>query len=99
MDGLPVLIPHLQTRLLLLRGKKKARLHALSECASSSFLWFFEACFLKKKKSVCVCVFMGACLHFGKTIFTGMLGSLNLMLSISQQQTFPSLLSQPPKRA
>lgn len=63
MDGLPVLIPHLQTRLLLLRGKKKARLHALSECASSSFMWFFEACSLKKKKvSVYVYSWVHACI-------------------------------------
>ena len=33
----------------------------------------------KKKKCVCVCVFMCACLNFGKTVFTGMLGSLNLI--------------------
>lgn len=65
-----VLIPHLQTRLLLLRGKKKARLRFVRVCFFLLYV-IFES--VLKKKSVCVCVFMGACLHFGKTVFTGML--------------------------
>lgn len=60
----PHLIPHLESRLLLLKGWKKARLCALSK---SVFLPLSCACFCflkknKNKNTVYMCVCVHACI-------------------------------------
>lgn len=95
----PHLIPHLESRLLLLKGWKKARLCALSK---SVFLPLSCACFcfLKKIKikTLCTCVY--ACMPaFWQNCTQKNVWKLKSnMLSVSQQQKFPTVLSDPKKR-